>query len=269
MKELLRKYWWTIILIIIVPLLVNAILVIDTPCPNFTADGNNGWLGFWGAYLGALCPFVVLMITIWDNHKENKKDRNIQLATIEYQVSREDLITIKKSIADYMQSLNFLELDIIATRPNVNTGESLNKIFEICKNTVSSFELLKMALSDHNDEKGNEYKSSLSIFKNEYEGMIKDFGWVLDFYLFNKSKVDNKELELYRKKELNEFPVYDESKRVWTIVGKDNYNIYERGTEILKELLDRLDYQSIYQKSMEFVRYEKERMDEKLKEVIK
>lgn len=96
--------------------------------------------------------------------------------------------------------------------------------------------------------------------------MIKDFGWVLDFYLYKKSVVDvAKELELYRKNELELVNVYDESKRVWTIVGKDNYNITERGSEILNELLDRLVFKSIYLNSMEFVKYEKEKMDNRLK----
>ena len=266
MKVVIKKYWWAFLFILIAPLLVNVILITDTPCPDYTADGSNGWLGFWGAYIGALFPFIILLITIWDTHKENKKDRNIQKATIEYQVSKEHLNTIKKAIADYIQSLNIMELGLIAIRPNINTGDSLNRIWNICQNTVSSFELLEFELVDFDDEKENEYKSFLNKFKIEYEGMIKDFGWVLDFYLYKKSVVDvAKELELYRKNELELVNVYDESKRVWTIVGKDNYNITERGSEILNELLDRLVFKSIYLNSMEFVKYEKEKMDNRLK----
>lgn len=266
MKVVIKKYWWAFLFILIAPLLVNVILITDTPCPDYTADGSNGWLGFWGAYIGALFPFIILLITIWDTHKENKKDRNIQKATIEYQVSKEHLNTIKKAIADYIQSLNIMELGLIAIRPNINTGDSLNRIWNICQNTVSSFELLEFELVDFDDEKEKEYKSFLNKFKIEYEGMIKDFGWVLDFYLYKKSVVDvAKELELYRKNELELVKVYDESKRVWTIVGKDNYNIIERGSEILNELLDRLVFKSIYLNSMEFVKYEKEKMDNRLK----
>ena len=126
--------------------------------------------------------------------------------------------------------------------------------------------MLKFELVDFDDEKENEYKAFLNKFNIEYGGMIRDFGWVLDFYLHKKYVADvAKELELYRKNELELVNVYDESKRVWTIVGKDNYNIIERGSEILNELLDRLVFKSIYLNSEEFVKYEKEKMDNRLK----
>ena len=70
---------------------------------------------------------------------------------------------------------------------------------------------------------------------------------------------------MYRKKELNLVNVYDENKRIWAIVGKDNCNIVEKGSEILRELLERLVFKSIYSKSIEFVKYEKEKMDNNLK----
>ena len=258
MIQLLKNYWWAFLLLLIAPLLVNVILITDSPCPNYTANNSNGWLGFWGAYIGALFPFIILLITIWDTHKENKKDRSIQVATIEYQVSKEHLNTIKKTIADYIQSLNIMELGLIAIRPNINTGNSLNRIWNICQSTVSSYELLEFELVDYDDEKEKEYKQFLVKFKTEYEGMIKDFGWVLDFYLYKKENVDiGKELVVYRKKELNLVNVYDENKRIWAIVGK--------GSEILRELLERLVFKSIYSKSIEFVKYEKEKMDNNLK----
>lgn len=266
MIQLLKKYWWAIFLILIAPLLVNVILITDTPYPNYTADNSNGWLGFWGAYIGALFPFIILLITIWDTHKENKKDRNIQIATIEYQVSKERLNTIKKSIANYIQSLNMMELGLIAIRPNINTGDSLNKIWKICQNTISSFELLEFELVDYDDEKEEKYKSFLNIFNAEYERMVRDFAWILDFYIYKKENVNyNKELELYREKEMKFMNVYDENKRVWAIVGKDNCNIVEKSNEILNELLDRLDFKSIYLESIEFVKYEKTKMDNRLK----
>lgn len=266
MRQLFKKYWWALLLIIIAPLLVNVILITDSPFPNYTADNSNGWLGFWGAYIGALFPFIILLITIWDTHKENKKDRSIQIATIEYQVSKEHLNTIKKTIADYIQSLNLTDLELIAIRPNINTSDSLNKLWSICQNTISSFELLKFELVDYNDTIEIKYKEFLEKFKTEYEGMIKDFAWVLDFYLNKRENADiGKELEVYRKKELELVNVSDENKRIWAIVGKDNCNIAEKGKDLLNELLDRLVFRSIYSESIEFVKYEKEKMDNKLK----
>lgn len=267
--HLLKKYWWAFLLILIAPLLVNFILITESPCPNYIANNNNGWLGFWGAYIGALFPFIILLITIWDNHKENKKDRSIQVATIEYQVSKEHLNTIKQSIADYIQSLNSLKLGLIALRPNIKTEESLNTIWDICQETTSSFELLEFELVDYNDEKEEEYKTFLSIFRTEYEGMINDFGWVLDLYLNKKDDADiNKDLEIYRKQTTETVIVYDENKRVWNVVEKDDCNITEKGSQILNELLDRLDFKSIYSKSIDFIKYEKEKMDNKLKKAI-
>ena len=61
----------SILLILICPILINALMLI--PCK--WASGDNTWIGFWGSYLGSMlsasAAFAILYVQRRDNHKEN------------------------------------------------------------------------------------------------------------------------------------------------------------------------------------------------------
>ena len=80
----IKNYWWVIVIALLIPIVVNITLSISTP---FTVY-ENSWLGFWGSYLGALFPFIILYLSLRDNHDENEKDRKTQTAAIIFQVSK-------------------------------------------------------------------------------------------------------------------------------------------------------------------------------------
>lgn len=54
--EFLKKYWYIGVLIVfIIPLILNLLMSVG----NFGVGSNDGWLGFWGGYLGSILSGVV------------------------------------------------------------------------------------------------------------------------------------------------------------------------------------------------------------------
>lgn len=54
--EFLKNYWYIGVLILfIIPLILNLLM----PVVNFGVGSNDGWLGFWGGYLGSILSGVV------------------------------------------------------------------------------------------------------------------------------------------------------------------------------------------------------------------
>ena len=116
MKEFLIKYKWIIIIgLLLVPLLpiaLNYILLIPINAPIL--EDSNGWLAFWGCYLGALISsaiaFTILFIQRKDNHQENRNNRQLELNILAYQQQCLWLAELRKAMADYVNLYNENEL---------------------------------------------------------------------------------------------------------------------------------------------------------------
>lgn len=61
MKELLRKYWWTLLLLIALPALIN--LCYFFPALNAIFEEPKAWTIFWGTYFSAIASFLMVLIT--------------------------------------------------------------------------------------------------------------------------------------------------------------------------------------------------------------
>lgn len=107
-----RKYIIGFIIgLIVCPIVINIMMLI--PCK--WTSGDNVWIGFWGAYLGAIisagAAFAILYIQRKDNHSENENNRianenentrNRELLSKEIQ-NRQDnawLVELRKAILD-------------------------------------------------------------------------------------------------------------------------------------------------------------------------
>ncbi|HBF9359880.1 TPA: hypothetical protein KO307_003103 [Clostridioides difficile] len=94
-----------IIAIIIIPLIVTFTISVRNPIFNF--NESNGWLGFWGSYLGGilggLATLVAVVITTNQTRKiqedNTTETRKIQEDNIE-RMKREDKIRRKRIFAD-------------------------------------------------------------------------------------------------------------------------------------------------------------------------
>ena len=105
----------SILLILICPILINALMLI--PCK--WASGDNTWIGFWGSYLGSMlsasAAFAILYVQRRDNHKENSnnrqanqkenvENRKLQIKEIQYRQDMGWLGDFRKAI---VESVNY------------------------------------------------------------------------------------------------------------------------------------------------------------------
>lgn len=152
MKEILRKYWWAIAIIILAPIVINVVLQI----PAFVqiAGSNTDWLTFWGNYLGgsisALVALFVLSQTLQQNHeenehnrtaneeasernriaieRENRANRELQIRVIKHQQEMQWLNLFRQASAQYIQIYNTNDLIAIANVLAVNPREAHNML---------------------------------------------------------------------------------------------------------------------------------------------
>jgi len=115
----------SILLILICPIVINALMLI--PCK--WASGNNVWVGFWGSYLGSMlsagAAFVILYIQRKDNHKENNNNR--QANKVENAENRK----LQINEIHYRQELNWLGDFRKAIVENVNVYTPHNLLYII------------------------------------------------------------------------------------------------------------------------------------------
>lgn len=246
-----KKYWWIIPIAILIPIIVNIILSISTP---FTVY-ENSWLGFWGSYLGALFPFIILYLSLRDNHDENEKGRRTQTAAIIFQVSKEYLNRLKQNIAEYIKALDFLEIEMITLKPKEDVQISLNKIYLLLKESESAYQLLCLTLADYNDDTENKYKDFIRKFNSAYKELLSDITWLLD---------GEWSLDFYRDHAIKNGNVTIERIRIWKVIEDCKFDITSDSVAIMHELLDRFEYHAIYIKSQDFIVYEKNKMNRTL-----
>jgi hypothetical protein len=252
----IKKHWWFFILaIILCPIFVNIILSISTCFKVY----ENGWLGFWGSFLGALFTFLALYITLNDNHSENEKERKAHAGTIEYQVSRECLNDLKQSMAAYYKTMSIYEMEMIALNPKEDVQYSLKVLWKIIRETENSYQLLRLALVDYDDVKETEYKTFLNKFNTAYHGLLSDFAWLID---------GKKSLDEYKDDCKRGGNISIENLRIWKVIEDGNYNRETDGCFILNKLLERVEYRAFLMKSENFVAYENEKMKKSLDDAL-
>lgn len=256
MLESTKKYGWIIAVGIICPILVNLILSISTP---FTVY-ENGWLGFWGSFLGALFPFLILHITLNHNLKENNKGRNVQSAIIEYQVSKEELMEIQNCILSFYDAMSALELRLIAQTSQRDIPLSLEKLWSIIKKVENSYQSLSLSLVNFTDEEENKYRDFVKHFKEALIFMLLDFVWLID---------GETSLDEYERNSSKNGIVELEKLRIWKVIEDKGFNKITDADSIMHEMIDRMECHAMYIKSQEFIAYESNKMRLKLLRVTK
>lgn len=247
MRVFVQRYLWIIILAILCPIVVNIILSISTCFKVY----ENGWLGFWGSFIGALFPFIILYKTI----KENEKGRKAQAGVMKYQISRELLNELKKNIVVYYNVMNIYEIEMMALHPKDNISNSLNLIWHIIKETENAYQVLCLTLVDYTDPKEIEYKTFLDKFNLSYKGLLSDLAWFVD------GKCSLNDYKDYIKKNGN---VSIENLRIWKVIEEGDFDKETDDKTIMNELLERMEYKAIYIKSEDFIEYENDKMNREL-----
>lgn len=108
-------------MIVIAPVLVNYLLLLPSVGP--IVGDNVHWLSFWGSYLAALVPFIILFIQREDNHKENERNRHLQVDVLKYQQEMQWLNEKKDILIDFALALS--KDDLIGLSNKIGEGKDI------------------------------------------------------------------------------------------------------------------------------------------------
>lgn len=134
-----KKYWWLLILIVVAPIIINYALLIPAFGP--IVGDNVHWLSFWGSYLAALIPalgaFIILFIQREDNHKENERNRQLQVDVLKYQQEMQWLNEKKDILIDFALALS--KDDLIGLSNKIGEGKDiLQDVKTLMRNLVKN-----------------------------------------------------------------------------------------------------------------------------------
>ncbi len=274
MKDILKQYWWAIVVIILAPVALNFILQIHVSDQIVGKDID--WLTFWSSYLGAiistLTAMFVLFKTLKQNHDENEKNRlvnkaenernrKLQLNILRQQQENLWLDKFRQVALDYIQiynpnALTRISLYIKFGKPGVS--DLLKEIFDrstICNNKLNCFY--------KQDTNATILKRTLNGFMEKHDIVSKDIQEVV-FNLLNNSTLSLAHINiLYQNKVL--------SKDMIAIVGEVLNDYSNRRNPIIPNIysdmisrrisdIDRID-EEVEKTLLTYIRNEQTRID--------
>jgi len=141
MTQSLKKYWWILIVFIIIPLIVNVIVLF--PNNIIPVAGNQvAWIGFFACYFGsvisAFISFAILFKTIQFNQLENERNRKLQNKIILYQIGHDNLKSFIEASNLFCRTLNYNTLVEIANIFVLDSKSPLNRIKQEFANTTEA-----------------------------------------------------------------------------------------------------------------------------------
>ena len=252
--SLIKKKWFlpSLIIFAAIPVIINKLMLLPSPCEVYDGD----WLSFWGPYLGAIVPFLILYFTIRSNEDENKKNRAAQSNYIKCQIDYSRLDNLNTRIAGYISALNEMELGIISVKSKYDPIISRNRVELILKQANQAYNLLDISLTFYEDEKSQEIKEYLNNFQQEYNDVLPDLCYIIKSY-----NPGNPDEDLA--KDIEQNPSGNE--RILKVMKEKGLNINENKIDIMFELVNNLAINDLEKELKNFIVYEKEIIDKQMK----
>lgn len=101
-----KEDWFVIVLLLISPILINYIVLGQSF--GITVNGSiDGWLGFYGAFVGAIIPMFILYRTRMWNKEDNDETRKLQNKILQYQAKRIWFEGLRKQLDENYRILDF------------------------------------------------------------------------------------------------------------------------------------------------------------------
>lgn len=200
MKNVFIKYWWLFTAIIILPFLLNFLLLI----PRFTVIvGNESkWLSFWGSYLGAVISagvaFIILFKQLEQNHKENEKNRTLQIQTTKVQQHYQWYNTLCECAAEYVYSFQVNEIIKLQNMIVLHNPyeDIMAQFYNLMK--TSSTSSMKMVFKGYNNEiDTDEYDKDCEKYEDYYSDIILD---IQTLYLYQRNNTEPSIMEFINTK---------------------------------------------------------------------
>ncbi|MDE5550281.1 MAG: hypothetical protein K2I99_02845, partial [Bacteroidaceae bacterium] len=181
MTDILKKYWWVVAFVIVMPIVVNFILLIPAFLP--IVGKNTHWLAFFGGYIGCLISTLVALFVLYrqlkQNHDENEKNRKLQIKVLEYQQQMQWLHSFREASAQYVQIYNANDLIAIANVLFANPQEAHNMLKPLFNRAAISDTQFAYWRKDDNDTK--ELMEKITPKFKRYNDVLLDIQQIVAF----------------------------------------------------------------------------------------
>lgn len=193
MKNLIKRYWWIIPVILILPILINFTLLVPAISPIVGEDTD--WLSFWGGYLGAIISagvaFYILHIQRNDNKKDNinnrksnkaqnEANRQLQLNIMRYQQEIHWLDKFRLSCLEYSHAFNNNDVVMVTNLMWDNPREAFN-ILKTLYDRLGTTEAHFSFLCKNNDE-SSILKSDVFNTHQSFQQLLDDIQWIVLYF---------------------------------------------------------------------------------------
>ena len=136
----MRRCWLAIIVILVIPILLNLVLQMETPnACNVISDNDSGpgiWLAFWGAYLAAIGSFIMA----WVSYNQNKKQSQMHDIEIKIREAEALYCDLEKFVLDVKRVHAWHNVEnIIKNSTSIDTKELSEwriRVYEISNQIV-------------------------------------------------------------------------------------------------------------------------------------
>lgn len=245
MIDILKKYWWVILLIISAPILINYLIL--KPAIFKFIGKDTDWLNFWGAYIGTILSsfiaFYVLHKQLIQNQNENENNRNLQINILNYQQKSQWLTELKVKLAEYYKSFSFNDINAIADR--ILTKET-NVIIQIketrasLKQIIDSFNIADFSkgimFSNELTKEESKFIAKLKSYSGEFCALLEDIDWYM-FEVYGHTGGDDMLKDMYveetKSYQQEEHTHISQSRRIWDIIIEYDYKITSKNKEII------------------------------------
>lgn len=245
MIDILKKYWWVILLIISAPILINYLIL--KPAIFKFIGKDTDWLNFWGAYIGTILSsfiaFYVLHKQLIQNQNENENNRKLQINILNYQQKSQWLTELKVKLAEYYKSFSFNDINAIADR--ILTKET-NVIIQIketrasLKQIIDSFNIADFSkgimFSNELTKEESKFIAKLKSYSGEFYALLEDIDWYM-FEVYGHTGGDDMLKDMYveetKSYQQEEHTHISQSRRIWDIIIEYDYKITSKNKEII------------------------------------
>lgn len=245
MIDILKKYWWVILLIISAPILINYLIL--KPAIFKFIGKDTDWLNFWGAYIGTILSsfiaFYVLHKQLIQNQNENENNRKLQINILNYQQKNQWLTELKVKLAEYYKSFSFNDINAIADR--ILTKET-NVIIQIketrasLKQIIDSFNIADFSkgimFSNELTKEESKFIAKLKSYSGEFCALLEDIDWYM-FEVYGHTGGDDMLKDMYveetKSYQQEEHTHISQSRRIWDIIIEYDYKITSKNKEII------------------------------------
>ncbi|ARO07125.1 prophage P1 protein 35 [Lactiplantibacillus plantarum] len=91
----------------------------------FDVGTDDGWLGFWGGYLGSIIAVIGVYWSVFKQHKFDKESRKPKIIPLEGKIKLQNVSLGNEKITDSSQRYNGIEAFSDIDMPILNGGESI------------------------------------------------------------------------------------------------------------------------------------------------